>query len=236
MKRIDSLTVAQLRIFKTDELPFNSLRLGASVQKIRTEFAFKHITNIPAPMTPDLLGAIGFVAGEVKTEAGATVIESLVIESRRVLLTIHGPSEVANQTFDRLRGMIREVDQRENKPELVPLIVTEDTTTVVHLDHPILSLLTGCPLEQLVGGLDSKIEKHGARVRIYPASFRLAVAYDHVPDSLKLNNITLADKVISIELRMGTAVEDNIYFISSPNPSTIHLQMVTFLEELLARR
>ncbi len=227
------LKVAQARIFRADELSPNLFRTDSAIQKIRTEFAFKQFAIVPPPLTPDQQGGVAFASGEFKVAAATYALESLVIESRRILMTIIGPSEIGNASFARLRDIAREIDQRLDKPDLVPLVLTEETTTVVQLDHPITRLATNGPLGKLLKGLPERTEGYGAKPRILPVAFQMRVTYDDLPTYLKDSNIALADSTISIELRAGTALGDNFYFVVSPNPSPKHLELIALLEKAL---
>jgi hypothetical protein len=232
MKRLDSLHVVQLRLFRTDEISLSDLRLESSVQRIQRLFSFKQVLPVQPPLSADPQGAIAFISGEIKQGEKSYEVEKLIIEPRRIIIAVASTSAVAQSVFDELKALILEVDQREAKPVYDPILMTEETTTVVHLDFPITSLFAGEAFSNLIAGFASRTANHGAKTRIVPSSLHFRVSYEDLPDSLKRSNISLLDKDIAIELRVHTAVEENAYFVTSPNSSDVHLGLIALLEDV----
>lgn len=145
-------------------------------------------------------------------------------------------SAVARSAFEKLKDLILEVDQREAKPAYDPLVMTEETTTVAHLEFPITSLFAGDACSSLVAGFASRTENHGAMTRIVPSSIRFRVSYEDLPESFRRNSISLLDKDIAIELRANTAIEENVYYMCSPNSSDVHLGLIALLEDIFKGR
>jgi hypothetical protein len=231
MNKLLSLSVVQLRVFRVDEIPFSSLQLESSTQKIQKAFGFKQTGPINTLFIAEVAGGIAFRAGEFPSGSTTTVVDQIIIEPRRILISVSGSSETADQVFAHLREVMREIDQRSERPALEPLVLTQETTTIMQLDFPITALVAGTPLEAFQTGVNSLIDSQGSRVRIYPSSIHFRVSYDDLPESLKASNITLADKDIGVEIRAGTAVQERTFFITSPNPSSKHIDLVSLFEK-----
>jgi hypothetical protein len=231
MKRIDSLHVLQVRVFRTDEIPMSTVRLENSIHKTQTLFSFKQCLPLQPPLAADPQGAIAFMSGEFTFEGRTYEIDRLVIEPRRVLIGIAAPSTVASAAFEKLKTLIIEIDPRTPKPGYDPLVLTEETTTVVHLDFPITNLFADQRYTKFLAELPSMRNHSGAKTVVVPSSVHFRVSYRDLPEILAKNKVTLLDKDIAIELRVGTDVSENVYFITSPTSTDAHLVLISFIED-----
>jgi hypothetical protein len=235
MGELIGIRVSQVRIFSPDELPFNHLRLDANIKRISKEFSFRQAMMLGPQQTGDLLGGVTFFGGTIISDSGQSVIEQIIIESRRVIIAVAGDSTAADSVFGRLKDLLKEFDQRQNKPLVEPIVTTQDTTTIMRLQFPISKIFSMGSLGAFTKELDTKVEQPLAKARIFPSSIKFRVSYYDIPESFKAKNVELLDKEIVIEYRVGTAIEENTYFISSPSRSDIHLEMVEFLEHTFAK-
>jgi hypothetical protein len=230
MGELIAIRVSQVRIFGPDELPFNYLTLDANIKRINKEFNFRQAMTLSPQQTGDLLGGVSFFGGTIVVDSVQSVIEQIVIESRRLIIAMAGDSKATDAVFERLRVLLKEFDQRQNKPPLDPIVTTQDTTTIMRLAFPISKLFSTGSLGAFSKELDKKVEQPLAKTRIFPSSIKFRVSYYDVPDSFKAKNVELLDKEIAIEYRVGTAIDENTYFISSPSRSEIHFEMIALLE------
>lgn len=231
MKRVDSLHIVQVRIFRNDEFFLSDLRLENSISEIKRRFSFKQALPLESPASADPQGAIAFMSGEVEDQDRAYEIERLIIESRRVIISAASSSSIATKFFEALRPVVIELDRREKKSAYEPLVMTEETTTVVHLDFPITSLFASEKFKGLMSGFTSLSSECGAKATIIPSSLHFRVSYRNLPEPLTKNNIALLDKDIAIELRVNTDVEENAYFITSPLSTDSHLKLISLIED-----
>ena len=128
-----------------------------------------------------------------------------------------------------------ELDKREIKPAYSPLVMTEETTTVVNFDFPFTNLFDGEPFRNLSEGLSSISSKCGAKATIVPSSMHFRVSYDDLPEGLRKNNVNLVDKDIAIELRVNTDIGERMYFISSPVSTDCHLELLSLIEKTFGK-
>jgi hypothetical protein len=85
--------------------------------------------------------------------------------------------------------------------------------------------------------MSSLVDKNEAgSIMVWPTALRLRVSYLDVPAKFKANSINVVDKEIRIEQRRNTAIDQNTYFISSPNSSDIHMKLIAQLEEVFGTR
>ena len=235
--QIIGLQVSQVRIFQADALPFAFLQLNASVQRIMKEFEFRQAATLKPQQTPDLSGGVAFFSGAFQASSMTIVIQQLILEKRRIILNVAGSSGAADLAFSRLRDLVKELDQRENKAEIEPLVQTDETTTIVKLDLSIAKIFSTGQFASFSGALESKLDRYGTKeTKLVPISVRYRVAYGDLSDELKANNIALLAKEIVIELREGTPLEDNTFFIVSPNRSDLHLEIVSLIEQTFSEK
>jgi hypothetical protein len=192
--------------------------------------------SLQPPAVPDPAGGIGFISCDLEQEASPISIEQVVIESRRITIAVNASSEHCIYVFTRLIELLREIDQRPLKPEFKPLIMTEETTTVVQLDFPITILFKASQVSAFSDKLGSIVNNYGAKAAIWPNGVKFRISYLNPPSILKANNIDLVDREIRIEQRVNTAVEENTYFIISPNSSDIHMKLIAKLEEIFSSK
>lgn len=234
MKRITSMRVTQVRIFRQDDLPWAQILSGALHPRLVQVLELKPVLPPqPAPGLPIGFQVI-FMAGQFKQANKIIVIEQLLFDERRIILTVVGNSQESNQAFDLLRELLAEIDPRQDKPAYEPLILSEETTTVAELDFGITRMLKGSQLEIFEKDLPRRVETLGAKALPFLSSIRFHIHYDELPESLKQHSITLLDKDVVIEWRQQTSLADNTFFISSPNSSDAHLELVRQLEKVFA--
>jgi hypothetical protein len=231
MNQLSSMNVAQIRLFRPDEIPLQILQLPVAVQEIRQAFGFGQLPAIQYSGIPDFGGGIAYANGQFSFDDSNYPIVLLQIEPRRIRIGASGSSRVVSSIFDRLREIMIKLDTRAEKPVYEPILLTDETTTVIRLDFPITRLFDSQDLRDLASGLESKVAHHGAEIKVVPSGIRFRVAFDQIPDSLRKYGASILDKDIRIELRSQTQVDDNVYFISSPNTSDAHLELVSYFEK-----
>jgi hypothetical protein len=233
MKRIMSMRVTQIRIFRSDEIPFAQLQSGVASQKLAQALGLQLFAP-PQPVPGLPIPQVIYGTGQLKENEKITVIEQLAFDERRIVLMIAGDSRTCNKVFEVVRKIIIEIDQRQEKPAYEPLILSEETMTILKLDFPITKLLKDGSLETFGKDLTTRVENLGAKAQAFVSSVHFRIHYDDLPDLLKKQGISLLDKEVAIEWRQQSAVDDNIFFITSPNSSDDHLQLIQHLEELFA--
>ena len=172
MYQINSLTVAQIRIFRIDELPFSAFQMPSGVSAVRSAFNFQQITPLAPPVVPDPQGGVLFAHGEFSDGKNVAGIPQLQIEPRRITLTVNSTSEMASKAFDFLKGVMAAIDTRVEKPSLDPIFITEETTSTVRFDFSIDRLFEPGPLSMLASGLEAHVSGFGSPVSLTPSAVR----------------------------------------------------------------
>jgi hypothetical protein len=235
MYQISSLTVTQIRIFRVDELPYLSLQMPSGVASVRAIFNFQQVTPLAPPLVPDPQGAFLFAQGEFADGEDTVGIPQLQIEPRRIVLISNSTSEVASKAFEALRRALGIIDNRSEKPQYVPIFMTEETASIVHFDFSIDHLFVNNPLCEFSVGVQSKIAGFGAKAHLFPSGIKYQVLYGELPEDLKAQGVIQLPKEIRIELRNQSNPQDNLYFVTSPNPTNEHLDLLKYVESTFSK-
>ncbi len=229
MKNILKLAVTQIRVFNADTIGFQFFRTTAATESIRQRFGFS-IPPSPFAGLPVEIGSMQFATGQFELDSKKHLVESLVIEERRILFTMEASSEVAHAFFDSLRSTLLELDLRDDKPAYEPLIVAEETVCIAQLSFDISALLND-KLLNLQEDLKKAAQLPGGDVEIFPASVKLAIHYSIIPEELKLKKVGLSDKEVAFEVRAKTNPSDRVFFTKSPFGSATHISLIEKLEK-----
>lgn len=229
MKNIRDFKVTQTRLYKADEIPFRTLFGTSAENRLRSEF---RLSRLPVPPNLSPLGQVSlfFINGEFAVGSRVVFIDQLAIEKRRIILTVTGSSHDCDSVYARLKDVLREVETRIPPFDYEPLVVAQESACVVELDAPISGLFSESRVEKLVHVASSITDSHGCQLRLFPSSVRIRVKYEVLPAKLGNGHINLVEKDIIIELREGTSLEENTYFIASPNSSESHLKLIEAIE------
>lgn len=230
MRAIESLTVTQIRVFRADAIHPSLIQINSVAKVFQEAFGFRQFMPIGMPGTAPAAAVI-FGQGEFKSGDTVFGIQRVHVESRRIIIVISATSAIASEFFAELIKVIEQIDPREKKPSYAPLILTEETESVVQLDFPMTKLFESGSLHDFCQGLSEKVDGFGSSASIYPSGLKFRVAYSNLPEELKLQGIQHLDKEIRIEVRAQTTIAENAYFIQSPNSSDMHIKLIELIEE-----
>lgn len=227
MAKIKELDVTQIRIFKADELPADAMKSINMINSINSRYQFQSIN-------PPTSGIVSYLNGIFKYKDLNYTIGKLVIEQRRILFNISGASEVADAFYEEIIPMIIASDHFSDSKQYVPIIKTEETTTIVEMSFPFSRLIADPKLANFNEQLTNLFLTHDCRLKIAPSGLKFKISYSDVPEKYLANSIQIGDKELTIEQRVNTPEEDHIFYIKSPSPSTEHLKLVETLEKLFS--
>jgi len=232
MKRLHSLIVTQTRILPADDLPFVALLTQTAIEQIQQAFSFRQAMPVQPPIVPDPAGGLSFWGGQLEIDSIPVAISQITIEPRKITVATAGSSDKSNRIYELLADLIRRLDSRAQKPLLEPIVLTEETVTVLELDFPITRLFEDGRIAELTRDAAGLVDKVTSRISVVPAGITFRVSYLDPGEKIQANNIQLIDKELKIERRVNTAPDENMFFISSPNGSETHMKLVGRLEEV----
>jgi hypothetical protein len=161
------------------------------------------------------------------------MIEQLVVDPRRVVLTVNGDTESALAVFLDIQAFFAEVEMRQFRTNYDRVSVTHDTVSTTEMGFEFRELFAGSPLPALQDTLTERLPRYGADLDLYPTAVRFQIGYRNQPVDLARNKITLLDKYLSVEIKDETDPADRVFSASSPSDSGTHLSLLETLEDIV---
>lgn len=231
MKNVNQLQITVISIFPVDQISIPSLLRRESLNHLNHLFRLQYVQQAD----PFFLNQnqIMFRNGEFVHEDTVYLINEVVIDNRKIVIKMNAPSIIGDIFFDLLKKELISLDVRRRKIEFTPLITTYETTCVCTLDFDLYRYLGGHDFNEFIDNIEQQIPKHGSTISIIPSSLRFKIDYSNIPEEIRKNRITLAEKNIIIEYREKTNPEDRIYLTSSPTRSETHFELLEVFENYI---
>lgn len=216
-------------LFPMDEYDFKALSDEAFAARINKAYGCAkgdNIFNVALPM-------VVFGPGKITISGNIRVIDSIVIEERKITLRIGGTSQEARYAMSDLLEIISSFETRHKPERLVPIVEVDESVCIAKLDFVFPKLLYGSAggkMPEVVSGIPSKAPE-GFTVQVVPSALRYRVSYRGENATLSRHHIVLNDKALSLEMREGTDPAEQIYFASGPLKSDELLFLLRSLEE-----
>lgn len=228
MKDITETTVAQIRLYEPDKLPFQQLSAGRKSDSIKEFFRFESVQA-------DITRGITFLNG-VFPQLGI-VINDLSIDPRRTVLRVLGSSAQADVIHEALWEQLRALIPKSRPFDDKPLIKSQETVCVATLEIGIDDLVAP-PLSKLMAEDGRRLlSTKSARVKAIDVS-SVAFTVRYAPDSPQLEErgVQIVNKMITFQSRAGTVKGENRFFVSSPTDSETHIALLENIESVLKVR
>ncbi len=232
MKKIQDLTVSQIYLFQVGAIPLGAVVAGRGIETVRQKFAFQNPSSLPwAPeLTP--APALRFANGELLVEKTRVVVPSVAIEPRRILLTVSGTSEQADQVFRVLVQTLSELapDHAEALSNVV--YKAEETACIACLDLDFGQVFGRKVRDFLTRRVADTASKPGIRACVEPSRFAATITFELTDEKIKEQGITLNPKEFTVEAMKGLPIKDKLFVTKSPFGSSVHLELIKQLEGL----
>ena len=227
MKGISELSVAQVRIYPADSLPFAYLRLEANLKAVKEEFQFEKVKSDEAEVV--------FQNGVFESDGTSTLVSGISVEERKIIIKVHGDSSAGDAVCALLMKLLRAFDRRRNPSDYQPVLVTQETACVASLDIGFSELISQQLVEFLQAYVREKLcTEFATPISIDLRQLRFGVRYEPKDPSLGEQGVTLSNKDLTIEPRAGTTRRERRFFTSSPTDSRTHLRILEALEKELS--
>lgn len=218
-------------IFRPDELPYGVLSRDDTADRLAVRYS---LTQEKPPFSlPGTQPNLVFMNGKFDAGDRSVLIDRLVIETRRVLLTVNADTAFAQEVFEDLKVFIAEVELRDTDYEYEPVSLTFETQATTEMTIAFLEIFEGSALPTISDKLQSELPSHGAEIDIYPTSVRFRIGYRNPPASLSRSRITLVDKQLVLEIKDKTEPSDHIMQSVSPADSETHLELLATIEQIV---
>jgi hypothetical protein len=232
--KVKDIHATVVYILPPDEIPYSVLSRDETADRLG--FRYGLAQEKPPIAIPGVQQNIVYNNGVFETDTGRYLIDRLVVEPRRVLITVNGETQVAGLLFDDVRRFFGEVDLRQADYSYAPVSTTHETqsTSVMNFEYRDIFSQSIVPSVQNI--VESSIPSHGAQLDVYPVSIRFRIGYRNQPSALSRNRISLVDKLVTIELKDKTDPADRIMFFSTPADSRTHYELLLAIEELVTKQ
>ena len=226
--RIIDLRSTLIDLFPVDSLDLTSLMLNSFSNAIIQKYGCSKL-NIPSPS-----GNIGLVfsLGQLEIEGKTKVIDRIVIEERRIIVTIGGSSDDARILMKNLLSLIESFETRHEVRPIIPVIEIDESQSTVELAIDFHRLLAGsisANISEVLGSL-TNVAPPSMRAAITPSALRFKIRYLGENEDLRKHSISMADKYVSIEAREGIGIDARIFFASAPVKSDSLLEFLRYFE------
>jgi hypothetical protein len=231
MKDVAEIIVTQIRLYATDQLPFQTLRLGPNLRSFGKTFNFEGIAADPIGLQVILTN------GTVEIEKESIHILVLTLEPRRMVLQVRGRTSDASAAASVLSAELAKLapDLPKEKP-LQPILITDETTCVATLDVDFSDLVQAPVMNVLEGEAKTMFSnKYMLAKSLAFKNLSFEIRYEPADNSLEDQDITLANKLLTLEPRLGTPLKERRFYISSPTDSETHLALVEALESSISK-
>lgn len=230
MKDIVDLTVTQLRIYPMDGLPFADIRLTSSVKAIKETFRFENVQVDPLGIQ------LTFSNGTFENRGKSVHILSLVFEQRRIQIQVRGSSPMADAFYSALSKLLESFGKRPKHNGLQVLLKAEDTACVATLDIDFEELVAPGLLRFVLNEGKAKLRTdYGTPKSIAFRNLSFQIKYAPTVPDLEEHDVTLSNKLLTIEPRMATPMRERRFYTSSPTDSETHLALLEKLEKEIAK-
>lgn len=242
MRKIQELSVAQIRLYRVGAIPWEILRSNRGRETISTGFSFEiPFGGVPdpagvaqLPLFPDPL-ALTFINGEYEVGGERVYIRSLSIEPRRILLNVIGTSKQADAIYEVLVGALGKAAPTSEKKAPEVLYKAEETTCICELDFSFEQIFQPRVLRFLRENVTKQASNSTIEAKVEPDRFGAKIYFDLADSAIKNHGITLNPKDFIIQPRPGIPQSEHVYYTKSPLPSDSHLKLINQFETLFKK-
>ena len=224
MKDVKILSTAQVRIFPTDAIPLTKLMIAKHREIINSLFKFEKAE----PITRAGNTGMSFLVGSYGTKP--LLVEEITIEERRIITRVQGTTKEATSVYEEIKKVLEQINEGRSIKEL---LCTHETASSVVLSVPFERVFSQ-PFSDFLNKLAGKhIGLPWAEHYLAPIGLRFRIQYKLTDDTLVKNYIALAPKELVIEPRSQSALEDQLYWITSPTDTDTHFKLIDDFEKSL---
>lgn len=229
MKNIVDITVVQTRLFPPDVVPFSELRVPSNAAVVREAFKFGTLQIDPFGLQ------IIFANGIFQQRGKSANVLSLVIEQRKITIQIRARSATADAFYAAVAKVLKTMSGLPAATKIEPTLKAEDTTCVASLDIDFGDLIAE-PLWRLIQkDVKEKLRTdYGTPNAITFKNLSFEIKYETEPQ-LSEQDVSLSNKLLTIEPRLGAPLSERRFFTASPTDSETHLAILEAIEKEAAK-
>lgn len=229
-----SMTITQILIFDYDQIPLRKLISRRNLTELGSLFEFSN-----AQVAEDISEgkkAVILDGGTLENETEPVAIPRVVVEERRILLSVDGSSKQADQVYEHLGKFLAALAGLEATEFQEFRHKSEESEVVAELDFAFERLVSNPVWEFMRTEIPAAASTEIFSTSTVPAHFSFFVEYQPTDEWLSSHRISLARKEFSLEPRIGHPLEEQIYFSKAPLDTEAHLSLLGRIEDLLSNK
>ena len=217
-------------------VPFDAFSLNTLIPQQRLEplvrlFGFGNVSiNAGDRDQP----SITFEHGSFDHDTGSYAINRLEIGERKIVFTLEGPSEVADEFFEQLEDFLLGLE--DGDAQLNVALRSEESEIVAELGFSVEDLFSTGYLDFVKNTVQRQVDLDIAKATVRPAAIRFRVDYLLQDQAIQEQAITLATKEFIVEPRKGSLLADRIFYSKAPLDTDAHVRLLEELEATLSHR
>ena len=221
---IRELKTISITLLFPDDLDYGYISSKPFVEHLLQDFSFRNHAVDP--------NGVFFIQGVFSLKSVPIIIDELRFEPRRILCTMAADSETHLMFINQLIGLLEKTATGVKRGKRIQIIETFfETMCVVKLSKKFDDLIpnTGSFTPNVFDPL-TKYALEGMSVAVTPISIKYQVEYQGESSKLKKSNVTMSNKLLEIEIRANTLIDDCVYYIKGPGRDTDLLAFASLLE------
>jgi hypothetical protein len=213
-----------------DEIPMGNLLPQQQLEQCVRFFGFRNTEITKAAGQT----AIVFEHGVFDIESHSRAIEKLEISERKIVFTVEGTSEDADEVLTELEAFLLDLSDAEGEQLLHPILKSYESEIVAQLGFSIEDLFSPTYLDFVRTAVEQEASSDIATATVRPAALQFRVDYLLRDESIPEQRISLSPKVFSVEPRKGSLLADRTYYSKAPFDTDTHLRLLKELETRFA--
>lgn len=209
-------------LYRETSFPFNYLRLNKSLNDLKNLFSFEILIPNDSMLLDNPL-VLDYRNGHFDN----FLIKRLLIENRKVVITINASSDILNNAIKILNDYLSSL-HNSYKLEIAYMTFTTEIFSEFSFKYSEIFSRKLLKINKLISSADKNIKSVNPHGLLFKIIF-------NTPNELLANNIILAEKEFKFEKKLHTKDDENIYYSSLPLPSKEHIAVLNFIEELFQK-
>jgi hypothetical protein len=229
---IISQKITYIALVRLNEIPLPKLFMRHYQDLLVNTMKFASIEALQNPSGEKLV-AIRFLNGLYDREnGGAIIINSVQVEERKMIITMEGLSQDAEECYYKLAEIYSEISGIKRENYLKPILISQESEIVAKLNFPFSKLISNTLLEYAENEATSHATLEIADAIIKPMSIKFKIDYIENSPKLKDHNITLSSKDFIIGSAVGYPTDEQVFYCKGPFNSNTHVKILADIEKI----
>jgi len=223
--------ITQIDLLNFEEIPIEKIACGQIAEEIKAAFKFRSAQIME---TPDSKKVLICENGLLEVSSKELPITRLVVEERKILMSLEGSSRDSNILFDRIAEFFEGLRSSKKESFMKPIVRSYESTLVARMNIDVDSLLSDSMRRFLNDDLLSSTETETATSSATFSGFSYDIHYHPKTQKLSEYRISLSRKRFTLGPRPGFPIQDRIFQSEAPLETEAHIHLLEDLEDQLS--